>query len=363
MTIHVRQACGGQERRRKFEMRNGFMFQRYQSMSGRVSFTLSLSEFFAIPSADMARQKVPKTRSRYSIGEWYGEGFDSISPSGRLTRAKVENETNAIIGAACPFKSGALCNKKGGVCSLRLYQQTGEGPVSTTGPIITTCPQRFLESNTIFQWVGETLLQTAEPIVLGEIGFLDRLRPEEISEDEDQDSGDFIGRIDNVLVHPSRDPMDWCALELQAVYFSGKSMANEFKMLASGEFEGLPFPAKHRRPDWRSSGPKRLLPQLQTKVPTIRTWGKKMAVVIDEAFFSSLVGLDRERHLSNAEIVWFVVGYDPKPGGWTLVKRDVVFTKLEASIKSLTGGVPLSKERFEEQLRFKMSRLNPGRQI
>jgi len=302
--------------------------------------------------------KKPKTRSRYSIGEWYGTGFECIEPPERFTRAKVENEANKIIGAACPFQTDALCNKKGGVCSLRLYNQTGDGQVSGSGPVITTCPQRFLESNTIFRWVGETLLQTSEPVVLGEIGFLDRLRAEDVSSEDEEDSRDFIGRIDNVLVHPSRDPMDWCALELQAVYFSGKSMANEFKMLASKQFAGIPFPAKHRRPDWRSSGPKRLLPQNETDVPTIRTWGKKMAVVIDEAFFASLVGLDRERHLSNAEIVWFVVGYDAKPGGWTLVKREVVFTKLEASVKSLTGGVPLSKERFEEQLRFKMNRLN-----
>ena len=79
-----------------------------------------------------------------------------------------------------------------------------------------------------------------------------------------------------------------------------------------------------------------------------------MAVVIDEAFFSSLVGLDREKYLSNSEIAWFVVGYDPKPGGWKLVPREVVFTKLDASVKSLTGGVPLSRERFEEQLRAKL---------
>jgi hypothetical protein len=157
--------------------------------------------------------------------------------------------------------------------------------------------------------------------------------------------------------------MEWCALELQAVYFSGRSMTNEFKMLSESESKNLQFPAKHRRPDWRSSGPKRLLPQLQTKVPTIRTWGKKMAVVIDEAFFSSLVSLDREPHSSNAEIVWFVVGYDSRPGGWTLVPREVVFTKLDASVKSLTGGVPLSKERFEEQLRAKMGKTAPSHQL
>jgi hypothetical protein len=211
-----------------------------------------------------------------------------------------------------------------------------------------------LESGTIFRWVGETLLDTSEPIVLSEIGFLDRLKPDETLGQETEDGRDFIGRIDNVLVHPNRSPMDWCALELQAVYFSGMSMANEFKMLSQWSTGVLPFPAKHRRPDWRSSGPKRLLPQLQTKVPTIRTWGKKMAVVIDEAFYGSLVGLDRERHLSNAEIIWFVVGYEARSGGWKLVPKDAVYARLDASVKSLTGGVPLSKERFEQQLVSKM---------
>ncbi len=302
----------------------------------------------------MAKPKKPKLRNRYSIGEWYGCGFETLTPVQRFQRAKIEVEAGDILGATCPFQHAAKCNKKGGVCSLRQYQQLGDAPVSGIGPVITTCPQRFLESDTIFRWVGETLLQTKEPVVLSEIGFLDRLRPKQAQEDDEQDSRDFIGRIDNVLVHPSRQPMDWCALELQAVYFSGKSMANEFKMISAEEAEALQFPAKHRRPDWRSSGPKRLLPQLQTKVPTIRTWGKKMAVVIDEAFFGSLVGLEREKHLSNSEIAWFVVGYDPKPGGWTLVPREVVFTKLDASVKSLTGGVPLSKERFEEQLREKL---------
>jgi hypothetical protein len=306
------------------------------------------------------KTKKPKLRARYSIGEWYGAGFELISASERFARAKTECDAESILGVACPLQTDAKCNKKGGVCSLRQYQQVGDGPVVGVGPVITTCPQRFLESNTIFQWVGETLLQTKEPVILSEIGFLDRLRPVESEINEDEDSRDFIGRIDNVLVHPSRQPMDWCALELQAVYFSGKSMANEFKMLAQSETEALPYPAKHRRPDWRSSGPKRLLPQLQTKVPTIRTWGKKMAVVIDEAFFGSLVGLDEEKHPSNSEIAWFVVGYDPKPGGWKLVPRKVVFTKLDASVKSLTGGVPLSRERFEEQLREKLGKNSPS---
>ena len=308
----------------------------------------------------MAKSTKPRVRSRYSIGEWYGVGFETLPPTVRFGLARAECEVSGLTGTPCPFQAHATCNKKGGVCALRAYQQTGDGPVAGTGPLITTCPQRFLESDTIFRWVGENLLQTAAPIVLSEVGFLDRLRPPEAPEDDESDSRDFIGRIDNVLVHPSKEPLDWCALELQAVYFSGNSMTNEFKMLAEAERETLQYPAKHRRPDWRSSGPKRLLPQLQTKVPTIRTWGKKLAVVIDEAFFASLVGLEREKHLSNAEIVWFVVAYEPASRGWKLVPREMVFTKLDASVKSLTGGVPLSKEKFEEQLRFKLGASAPA---
>lgn len=72
------------------------------------------------------------------------------------------------------------------------------------------------------------------------------------------------------------------------------------------------------------------------------------------------MGLEREPHLSNAEIAWFVVGYDAKPGGWTLAARDAVFTKLDASVKSLTGDVPLSKEKFEDQLRIKLAKIGPA---
>ena len=148
----------------------------------------------------MAQTKTPRKRSRYSIGEWYGIGLETLSPAERLRRATVEHERDALTGTPCPFQVEATCNKKGGVCSLRLYDQIGEGSVTGTGPIITTCPLRFLESNTIFRWIGEKILQTAEPIVLSQIGFLDRLRPEEPIEVDETESGDFIGRIDNTLV-------------------------------------------------------------------------------------------------------------------------------------------------------------------
>jgi hypothetical protein len=133
--------------------------------------------------------------------------LETLSPAEIYQQAKKEVEVNGLTGTPCPFQLGPLCNKKGGVCSLRLYQQTGHGPVSGTGPVITTCPNRFLEASTIFRWVGETLLQSTEPIVLSQIGFLDRLRQDPVQEDEEEDdSGDFIGRIDNVLVATTTFP-------------------------------------------------------------------------------------------------------------------------------------------------------------
>jgi len=299
-----------------------------------------------------------KRRTRHGIGEWYGKGFHSYSSEQRNSLAKKELKIDGLTKTPCPFQSNKTqCNKKGGVCSLRLYEKVGDGKVSGVGGPITTCPNRFQEDGFIYKWVARTLLETEEPVILSEIGFLDRLKPDEDESTEDNES-QIIGRIDNVLLHPTKIPLDWCALEIQAVYFSGKSMAQEFKMLSKESKKELPFPAAHRRPDWRSSGPKRLLPQLQTKTPTIRTWGKKVAVVIDEAFFESLIGLDREKHPSNAEIVWFIVGYEPAPHGWKLVEREVVYTRLESSVRALTGGVPLSKEGFEHQLLSKLKKVN-----
>src|SRR5262249_29127554 len=74
---------------------------------------------------------------------------------------------------------------------------------------------------------------------------------------------------------PNADPLRWCALEIQAVYFSGKSMGREFAAIAQHEGLAIPFPAAHRRPDYRSSGPKRLMPQLQIKVPHCDGGGRR----------------------------------------------------------------------------------------
>jgi hypothetical protein len=217
------------------------------------------------------------------------------------------------------------------------------------GPPVTTCPNRFIEDNRVFEWVGETLLGTRSPLVISELPFL---MGDADAEESEQDP---VGKIDKVLVNADGGSLRWCALEMQAVYFSGKSMENDFKVMREWTGPGVPFPQVQRRPDFRSSGPKRLMPQLQIKVPTISRWGKKMAVVVDKAFWESLSEMREVRDLSNCEIVWFVVSFGSPVGGrFPLQRHEVHFTTLGHAVEGLTGGTPMPLDRFENEIRARL---------
>lgn len=255
------------------------------------------------------------------------------------------------------------CTKEGGVCSLRLYERRASGDVTIAddalGTLRTTCPARFEEGDLVRRWIGETLLDHLEPDVVGEVGFLQRElldSPEDSSEDSSDVGREDVARIDSVLIRPGSDPLRWCALEIQAVYFSGAAMGTEFTAIRNASGTGIPFPAANRRPDYRSSGPKRLMPQLQTKVPALRRWGKKMAVLVDEAFFASLGTMDNVKDVSNCDIAWFIVGFDETSGDPRLVPRGVRLTTLERAVEGLTGGRPVSLGVFEDRIRTKLAR-------
>src|SRR3990172_7461137 len=103
-------------------------------------------------------------------------------------------------------------------------------------------------------------------------------------------------------------------------------MDRDFQAIQSYEGAGLPFPVGKRRPDYRSSGPKRLMPQLQIKVPTLRRWGKKMAVVVDGDFFGSMGRMNFADDMSNCDVAWFVVNYSE---ACRLARGAVYLTTLE----------------------------------
>lgn len=337
---------------------------------------------------------------RFHIAEWYGKPFDQLLPEERVIlaaqkggshrmkktevlrlaaleerfasgtikakelirleelRGKLESQrTHELL---CPFKTHVehpTCTKRGGVCSLRLYSdETGvTAPVTgKRGAIRALCPHRFHQDSIVFKHIGLRLLGDTAPIQVREVGFL------ESTGSLDSDPGEDVGRIDMILVaNPTTDQaeMKWCAVEVQAVYFSGNEMSIEFRdIIENGGI--LAMPTERRRPDYRSSGPKRLMPQLQVKVPTLRRWGKKMALVIDEAFFRSMGTMRKVDHLSNCDVVWFLVDFvkDEATGIYRIVINEEFGTTLESAIEGLTGGEAVSREAFEDRIRKKFPR-------
>jgi hypothetical protein len=342
--------------------------------------------------------------TRFGIGEWYGHSFTELSTQARnefasyrlpsnlslkaserarlvKLRAKLSSTSLSTTEAArlsvletkfareqtetklCPFKELAgygltPCTKPGGVCSLRAYEQGLTGAVvpatGTRGALRTLCPYRFHEGGTAFKWASREILNQPAPALVSEVGFL------ESSETYDGEEGEDVGRIDMVVVDDSKPadyPLPWIALEIQAVYFSGPEMGKLFKQIeddiAIGG-NGLVYPKETRRPDYRSSGPKRLMPQLQIKVPTLRRWGKRMAIVVDRPFYESMGNMKTADHVSLSDVAWFVVDFvaEPTAGRFRLVEGTSYFMTLEEAVTGLTGGTPVAQPEFEGRIQL-----------
>lgn len=245
---------------------------------------------------------------------------------------------------------------------MRNYTLSSDGATvrvadGDSGKLRPVCPSRFHEDSLISRWVGNVLLATDSPIAVSEVGFLTGATLNEGEEGSD------VGRIDLVLFKQESLPLEWCALEIQAVYITGRSIRADFASLHEHVGDGLPFPAVHHRLDYRSSGPKRLMPQLQIKVPTLRRWGKKMAVVVDRGFYSALGPMEVVQQVSNCDIAWFVLDIVEDPGGDRahLEGSTVHMTTLERAVEGLTAGKPVSREEFERRVLAKYARINARR--
>lgn len=314
---------------------------------------------------------------RYGIAEWYGRDITTLTHEERKLYSQLNGygEENSIplTIPECPFLSTLIlnykCNKRGGVCSIRKFNTDDGilGYIVQDDKIVTVCPSRFLQTMTnqlsVFEWISEKILDVTHPLIVKETPFLRKVNDSnnenvELDSETEVDDDKKAGRIDWILVNPETSDigeMEWCAIETQSLYFSGDKMSLEFKAYADTPSSVL-FPVGKRRPDYRSSGPKRLSPQLDVKVPVLRTWGKKVAVVIDKFFYDNMSKLDdaysrakndRERR-DNADVIWLVVDYDEnlqlKP---SLIK----FTTLESSRTALNATEPLSKADFTHNLR------------
>jgi len=280
---------------------------------------------------------------RYGIGEWFGHDFLDLDPADRVRLA------NLALGdkreaPSCPFQDGLpRCSKKGGVCSLRRYANRGNLIKEGVHGLVVTCPKRFEHNGVVLRWLVDILrLDPTTVRIAREVPFMANIR-----------TGTPAGRIDLVLVEEGDRVLKWHGLEVQAVYFSGLGMETEFLTLASHSGAFPPFPQAVRRPDWRSSSAKRLLPQLQIKGPTLRRWGAKLAVCVDAPFFESIGGASPEprRDIHSGDIVWMVPELLQDNGkSWQLRRGHWEVLTLEETAVKLRAARTIPRSEFEAAL-------------
>lgn len=294
--------------------------------------------------------------TRFGIGEWYGYDITKISADERKLLAvealKTKPQRSQML---CPFQPGeerTLCSKPGGVCSLRLYEEGQSGSAKKVGGVAgqlrTTCPKRFNQGWVAQKHVGNIILKDSEPLMTSEFALA-------WSGSRAKGRTDGASRFDAILatwLTMEGFEEKWVALEVKSTYFSGDSMKREFEAIRDGKGKRLKFPVGNRHPDYKSSCDKRLLLQLQEKVTAIRRWGKKVAIVVDRPFFTSLGQIETVSDVSNADIAWVVVGYKPGPGAGSMIAvEETRYTTLEKMVEALTVKQPASRTEFEGRLR------------
>ncbi|MYA43398.1 MAG: hypothetical protein F4Z31_16840 [Gemmatimonadetes bacterium] len=278
------------------------------------------------------------TAPRYGIAEWYGHDLLALSPAERQRLAEAAQSRRKL---PCPF-TGNDCTKTGGVCSIRPYSADGGRIAAGVGPNAVTCPNRFEQHRMLLGWLAEVVGFGTGAQMAREVPFM--VGP----------SGTAAGMIDLVVAVDAHD-LRWYGLEVQAVYFSGSGMGREFAALADDDGETAPFPLAHRRPDWRSSSAKRLMPQLQVKVPTLRRWGSKIAVAVDQPFYDSIGGPSPtpNRDLDSGDVIWLV----SEAHDGQLVRRHWEVLTLEQTCDKLLAARPVTRSAFEQTLRDKLTPL------
>lgn len=170
-----------------------------------------------------------------------------------------------------------------GICSF------GDGKIAGS-----VCPSRFLENRRLFHDAARIVYGRGSKIVI-----VPEMRILKVPGTKKK-----IGKVDYIIGKVSGNKIDdFFALEVQAVYFSGKSIRHDFDVYLK---TGCLGESSKRRLDYRSSAQKRLMPQLNLKVPVFRRWGKKFFVAVDSIFFENLPKIRSVESQNNSEITWLV---------------------------------------------------------
>ncbi|MDP2619799.1 MAG: NotI family restriction endonuclease [Hyphomicrobiales bacterium] len=264
------------------------------------------------------------------IAEVFGFGVDDHSTEAWETR-------NSKL---CPFR-GTKCTKSSktnpiGICSL------SDGKEAAA-----TCPVRFVENDKIFK--------DAARLAFGEgvaFGIYPEVRILKIEAKEAGERDRKIGKVDFLLGNiDDGKVIDFAAVEVQAVYFSGGTIRPAMNHYLA--HRKLDVAISDRRPDFRSSAQKRLVPQLQLKIPVFRRWGKKFFVAVDTQFFRALPGFRQTTH-ANSEITWLTYPIEKQGHGYRFGTVQVVYSEWDEVRNSLREGNPPEPDEIVEELQTKL---------
>lgn len=265
------------------------------------------------------------------FAEIFGYGVDNDSEEAWTGRKRKH----------CPFRDSP-CTKSSkvdpiGICSL------SDGVEAAS-----LCPVRFVERDVIFRDAAQLAFGSGI-----EFGVFPEVRILKIEAENEEDRDRKIGKVDYVLGKIEEGRVtDFAAVEVQAVYFSGGETRTPMKFYLENGY--LDPNNSDRRPDFRSSAQKRLVPQLQLKVPVFRRWGKRFFVVVDTQFFGALPSFG-ETTPSNSEVTWLSYPIAKRGNDYRLGDVNVIYSEWDEVRNALREGAPPEPSEILDELQTKLN--------
>ena len=258
--------------------------------------------------------------------------------------------------AAKEHREGELCrfNNKIDRCTKdKANAPLGVCSLNYNGEIVTICPVRFRENWIIAKDAANFFFGGQDNCtVVKEVRLRER-------------TGKAAGNIDLVIAHHTLEGKvnDFGAVEIQSVYVSG-NIRNPFEYYmespenrATMDWTDRPH---YPRPDFLSSSRKRLIPQLLYKGQILRSWSKKLAVVVDKPFFSTLPDMERCSE-EQADVCWLVYSLEEAPKSkYELVLAEKVYTTWDTVFATVTNPDIGDVEDFLAILENKLSPVAAG---
>jgi hypothetical protein len=297
------------------------------------------------------------TSKKWGPSEWFGCDVATVSNDERLQLAKDALLPSKAAERTCPHLTALTgtpntCSKAGGVCAVQQYSRTFSGGISLAGHRVAICPSRLVTQDVLRTIAQKVLGLSADVVLVKEVPY--SLNMTKVKKSGEPTSA---GRIDWLLVDGT-DPKRFAAVETQSVYMSGKSQDGTFQAFVDAG-GALTMPPEYRHPDYKSSVPKRLAPQLESKARHLSSTSRKTVVIVDEfvrANMSSLVEIAvpaayahdafrAEQHKRDScQVIFAIVSLD----GGALKVVELLYCSIDAAKAALDAVGPMSQAEFKK---------------